>query len=241
MLSCSRSRTGSTDRFRLLDGRRPHRSAAPADAASLGRLELRSPHRCASSSSSTRLAVFAGTSRSTRRKRSVRTTTSRTSDILDILERWSTSPSSIADLDGPAGCSIPHARDDPAVRVGTARRERRRSTRSAHGTCRTSLSWGVPRLRIRSRFLSAVAPEMQAEIDNYRAATRWARAADDAVITVRLATQLGDLPTSLGQRREAHDLIDYALESAGGLPPGVLARAWNLRGWTMFVSTRRRC
>lgn len=84
-----------------------------------------------------------------------------------------------------------------------------------------------------------VPPEAGPEVDNYRAATRWALAGEDHESSVRLATQLGWILMALGQRREIERLLQKVMESCDDAPPDVLSRAWTLRGWAMSQNLDR--
>jgi predicted ATPase/DNA-binding CsgD family transcriptional regulator/Tfp pilus assembly protein PilF len=154
-------------------------------------------------------------------------------DVLDILERLVDKSLVAAEVDeGPAA----RYRMLETIRQFAMERlvenDRVKHVRTRH--MEYFLGSGEPSLEDPETPLFGVPHEMRLEVENFRAAMRWARAGDDATVAVRLGTQLGRILVSVGLRNEALSLLRDVLSSADGASPLVLARAWTLRGWTVL-------
>lgn len=118
-------------------------------------------------------------------------------------------------------------------------KDRVKSVRTRH--MEYFLELGAPTLEDPERQFPWIGTELRPEVDNYRAAVRWALLTDDNTeVAVRLATQLGWILTSLSQRREALALFERVLHPPVNAAPDILSRAWNVRGWMrdMFADAR---
>lgn len=93
------------------------------------------------------------------------------------------------------------------------------------------VEFGKLHLEDASTLAAGVPREIQPEVDNFRAAVEWAAHLQDREVVIRLATHLSWILSALGQRREAANLLERALESDSDVPLDVLSRAWNVKGW----------